>query len=405
MKSIKIITLGLFFMAISASLLAQGSPHHHKRFGNAEDKIAKMTEELDLSPEQVTQLKAIHEKYAPNIQELRTQTKENRQQNFEAFKEIRQAQKAEFQEVLTEEQMTLFQQKRQERRGKFRKNRHHSNKHNGDKKDRHILKKEVRSYVKTNAIPTLQSQRAKLERSISSEDKAVIEALRAKIEPVKLQLKEKRKEMKRNFRSGEEPTEEERSALRTLKDEHHKDMEQVRILADKYGEQIEVLKAEIKTDIQQWRTDIREMAQKHFEENGTDAPMKRFHHHQRGMGKHSFLKHRWLSKAGFLLLDPNKDYTKELSETINQNSEERTVNVFPNPTYQANTIEFEVNKAGNVRIDLVSRSGAFIRTILDEYKLEGKHQLKVDISNLTEHLYYYQISDESGQTTKEFIVK
>ncbi|MGB1241043.1 MAG: T9SS type A sorting domain-containing protein [Chitinophagales bacterium] len=405
MKSIKTITLGLFFLTISANMLAQDNPHHHKRLGNIENRIVKITEELNLSPAQALQLKVIHEKYETSIQELRTKSEGSRQENFEAFKEIRQSQKASFQEVLTEEQMTLFQQKKQEHKRDRRQNRYHFNKREGHKKGKHTLKKELRSYVKTNAIPALQTQRAKLERSISSEDKSIIKALRAKIEPARLQLKENRKEMRQGFRSGTRPSEEERLALRTLKEEHHKDVEQVRTLADKYSEQIEVLKTEIKTDIQQWRTDIKEITRKHFEENGEAMRTQGFRHCSKGMREHSFLKHRWLSKVGFLLLDPNKDYTTESLVTTDQNLEERAVNVFPNPTHQANTIQFEVNKAGNVRIDLVSRSGAFIRTILDEYKLEGKHQLKVDISNLTEHLYYYRISDESGQTTKEFIVK
>ena len=114
-----------------------------------------------------------------------------------------------------------------------------------------------------------------------------------------------------------------------------------------------------------------------------------------------------MSPIGFLLLDPNKDYSiEELDiEGTDRRLEERRFNVFPNPTVQTNTIEFEVQKAGDVRIDLLSRNGAFIRTILNGYKSEGTHQVQVDISNLNDKMYFYRISDASGEVTKEFLIR
>lgn len=330
MKQLKTIILGLFFVSLCSSpLFAQNS---FQRFGSIEDRVTKLTEELNLTPEQAEQVKAIHEKHASKRQE-------------------------------------------------------------------------IRSYVLENVIPVLKSQRLKLDSEISNSDKATIEELRNRLQASKPQLQQARKDFREALMQGKKPTEE-LTQMNALREAHRADIEEVRSLADKYRSQIEGLKAEIEGDRQQWREDIRAIAKEHFE--GSDVPIGRFHRHRFRHRPHPrFFSRHLMSPVGFLLLDPNKDYSVGGLdiEGTERGLEERRFNVFPNPTVQTNTIEFEVQKAGNVRIDLLSRNGAFIRTILDGYKLEGTHQVKVDISNLSDKMYFYRISDASGEVTKEFLIK
>ncbi len=401
MKQLKVITLGLVFMTICCNLLAQNPSHY---FDKQEDRLTKMAEELNLTPEQTEQVKTIHEKYASQLKELRQNNRKIRQQNFEEMRTIFEAQQSELQQILTKEQITALQEKRREYRKQrhFQHRRQHFDRKGQNRANRKVLREEIRTYVLQNALPVLKSQRVKLDSELEGNDKAMIEDLRSKFETIKPQLKAARKDFREALMNGKKPTEE-LAQLNTLKEAYEADRTQIRALADKYGVQIEALKKEIEGDIQQWRTKIQALVAKHVEEQ--DKPIGHFHH--RSMRHHHhrhFSLHRMLSKVGFLLLDPNKDYTFEGLEQEERSLEERRINVFPNPTVQVNTIEFEVQKAGNVRIDLMSRNGAFIRTILDEYKSEGTHQVKVDITNLSDQMYFYRISDASGEVTKEFLI-
>ena len=389
MNKIKVITLGVFFVIVcsNSSLFAQN------HFDKSDERIAKMTDLLKLNPEQVEQVKAIQEKFAAKRQELEAQ-------NFTEKRELRQEFRAEMAEVLTEEQMTLLQEKRTQRRNRFRQHRQQNRQRfNGNGETRKTIKKEIHQYVKENALPLLKTQRRKLDHHISVDDQVSIEAARIKMAELKSALKKIRKDL-RPALTDEPLNSEQLQDLETLKENFRQERQKVRALADKYSPQIQSLKTEIEADIQQWKTDVKGIIKQHIGEN--DFAARRLKHRKRG--RRSFFRHKALSKVGFLLLDPDKNY----SETEWQEEEiglDRSFNVFPNPSTQTNTIEFEVQKPGNVRIDLMSRNGAFIRTILEEYKMEGVHQIKVDVTNLNDRLYYYVISDENGQTTKEFLIK
>ncbi|MEZ4886087.1 MAG: T9SS type A sorting domain-containing protein [Chitinophagales bacterium] len=394
MKKLNVSTFALFLILICNNFFAQ---NHLPRFENIEDNEAKIFNELNLSPEQITQLKTIREKYAPKLKEIRDETREMHQKNIAQIKEIRLSQKAELEKILTEEQINLFQEKRQRISRNFLLQSPHFEGHRIDAEKLHAIRKETHGYVLRYVLPVLKAQRAKLNPSISTDDKAKIEELRKTFQAIKSQIKTARKEIRNAFRNGESPTKK-IAHLRAIREQNQPDMEQARVLVEKYGSEIESLKIEIEADILQWETDIKAIADKHFE--GEDMP-KYFHRHL--LHRHPLL-YQMLPKIRFLLLDPNMDYSLETLGEEDEVFEERQISIFPNPTTQMNTIEFEVKKAGNVRIDLMGRNGVFIRTIFDEYQTEGTHQVKVNIADLTDHLYFYVVSDESGQTTKEFLI-
>lgn len=86
----------------------------------AEKRTARMTEHLGLSEPQATAIKAIHLKYIAEMDALRQQQIEDREEKMALLKDLREQEKAEIMAQLNEEQATTLQEfeaKRQERRG------------------------------------------------------------------------------------------------------------------------------------------------------------------------------------------------------------------------------------------------------------------------------------------------
>lgn len=80
-----------------------------------ERQTEKLTEHLDLDPNQKTQVQAIHMKYAQQREELRG---ERTEANRDAMKAMRKAEKIELEAVLTEEQIAKLATLKKESRGK-----------------------------------------------------------------------------------------------------------------------------------------------------------------------------------------------------------------------------------------------------------------------------------------------
>lgn len=309
MKQLKSNTFVLLFALLCSPLFAQ-TPHHY--FDTPEDRLTKMIEELKLTPEQAEQVKSIQEKYAPQWKKLRENSREIRQQNFEERKVIRKAQKSELQQILTEEQITVLKKKRRalSKHQRLQQQRQRFHKRDDDKLSHKTIREEIRTYILQNIIPVLQSQRTKLNNDLAANDKATIEGFQNKIKSTRPQWREARKNFRESLIKGTKPTEE-LAQLQELKEAHNADRTQIKALAEKYSVHIEALKKEIEGDIEQWKTDIKTIANKHLE--GKEQTPERFQHRSRSFFHPvpPLFPHRMLSKVGFLLLDPDKDYLLE----------------------------------------------------------------------------------------------
>lgn len=117
MRTIKKIATGLFLSMVVMSAHAQ-SPKH----GHGKQHAHKMHEELGLTKDQSSQMKAIHEKYHPQIKAIRENeslTKEVRQAQIKPLKD---AKDAELKTVLTTDQYAaLKEMKSQHKKGDHQK--------------------------------------------------------------------------------------------------------------------------------------------------------------------------------------------------------------------------------------------------------------------------------------------
>lgn len=79
---------------------------------------------------------------------------------------------------------------------------------------------------------------------------------------------------------------------------------------------------------------------------------------------------------------------------------EASLNVYPNPTVDNFTLEFELTDATKLNINLVNAMGQTVRTIDNSNFNSGKHLINVNTSDLAAGTYFVTIRNEEGVTTK-----
>lgn len=109
----------LLFILMSAALIASPmqAQDEPKRPGGHDpaERLKMMTEKLGLTPEQQEKVKAVNEKYAPQLKEIISKGRENITDEDRAkMKEIMKSQSDEIAAILTEEQKQKWQEMRQQ---------------------------------------------------------------------------------------------------------------------------------------------------------------------------------------------------------------------------------------------------------------------------------------------------
>lgn len=427
-------SLLLALMIMAAPLTQAQSPDGRERGPrmNKEQRMEKMQQELGLSEQQSAEMKAIHEKYDPQFEALRSVEGER---DREKMRELHRAMRAEVKEVLTEEQRLKMKEMHAERRGG-----HHGKMHRGHGdhsfKGDHRRKgnKEVHAYMKANVIPVLKEQRAKLDEQMSAQDKAEVTALRAELKAMRPEMKEARKEKREIRKEGERPSEEQREAMKAFREKRHAIMDKAGQIAAKYQSELEALHAEILPQAEQWKSDIeaikvRAAAEHRPEgnkaekgqaksadckarcegkegregrEKGEARSGKKHRGHHGHHGHHASPMGRKMDPAHFILMDPNSSSYK--MATSGETPGAAKMNIYPNPSSNQNTISYEVKTTGQVRIEMLDNTGQVVRQIMSEKRQAGNYTLDVDISSLSSGVYFYRITDASGARSKNFTV-
>ncbi|UCE65344.1 MAG: T9SS type A sorting domain-containing protein [Candidatus Zixiibacteriota bacterium] len=97
-------------------------------------------------------------------------------------------------------------------------------------------------------------------------------------------------------------------------------------------------------------------------------------------------------------------YLEEFETTILQNSEEVIsmkhiiATNYPNPFNYSTTIEYDLPKSGQVRVNIYDLLGRCIETLVNEEKQAGQYQIVWDASDYSSGVYFYRI--EAGDFTK-----
>ncbi len=79
-------------------------------------------------------------------------------------------------------------------------------------------------------------------------------------------------------------------------------------------------------------------------------------------------------------------------------------NNYPDPFNPSTTIEFNLPKATNVRIEIFNIAGQKISTLLNKKMPAGSHQVEFNAQNLSSGIYYYRIEAGEFQDVKKMVL-
>jgi len=343
--------------------------------------LEQLQTELNLTDEQVTQLKALEEEHRATMQQFR---EGGERPDPSTMKAQREAHRKSMEGILTPEQMDKFKELQKEKRS--------------ERQGRHSEMKGQREQVRAEIEPLMLAQRQKFETVLSTEDKARLAELRVEAQALKAQRPERGHRGHQGQAGMTEAQRAEREALRAQKEALHQELLPI---AERYRSDLERLHEEIKPELEAIRAK--------YAPEGAPAPAGR-HGKQRscegkaeckGKGQANRLGegpgHRGQMAARFLLMDP-------AGTVMTTEAAAPELDVYPNPSTGLQTLHYTVPVAGAVRVELIARDGTVQRVLWEGRQAVGEHDLKVDTQGLRSEVYYYKVTTPTGETTQQFTV-
>lgn len=370
-------TGALLFLAVSLGAQGRhGKPHHPQPFFG----LGQFQSELQLTEAQMAQMDELKASFETERAALEKQEFETPEARHDAFRKLRTEHKAAVEKILTEEQKARLQQMRQERPAGPR--------HAIGKEEKAALRSELKTYRTENIMPVLRAQRAKLEEKLSPEDKAQIAALRTAFAAMRQE--------KRALKQDENKS---REDFRRLRESNQENFDALKALADKYEADIEGLMADIQPQQEKWSQDIRAIIQNYRPEPGPGQKEQGREWKRGPKGPREALPGKpEMHKGRFLLLDPdaaNKPADAPLF---------RKVKVFPNPASKEVTLQYTLEKAGDVRIELRNKEGNLLKVVKEGAEPAGPQSVVIDAGQLQEGVYYLAVISKGQQLTQKVVI-
>ena len=295
-------------------------------------------------------------------------------------------------EILTAEQVVLYQEIKTKWRDKGGKNW-------GKGKSCEGKGKANRAEMKAKFL----AMRVKFEEKISRKDKKKIKSLRKTLKASKAE----RKALFTKWKAEKAmPNKEDRAAaIQTINEKYEKEWETVQTLVAKYDEAIEAIFKE--NQVGQFgkgacggkdKTEDKASCEMIDKENCCTSEATTPECCKGKMGKKGKMK------ARFLMMNPN-GVGEDVSKVEPVEIEISTVQISPNPAKAKATISYEVKNEGNIKIDLVDESGNFVENLLNEYKKEGTYQLNLSTNTLQSKMYFIAIRDAVGVNNEKLLIQ
>ncbi|UOQ55376.1 T9SS type A sorting domain-containing protein [Hymenobacter cellulosivorans] len=264
--------------------------------------------------------------------------------------------------------------------------------HGADKPGR----QEVKAYYQANVLPVVRQQRQKLEAQLATDDKAQLATYRKELQD----LHQRRQGLVESLKAAGTPqsppilTEAQKQQLQELRSASREIMVKVGLLAKKYEAPLAQLAQEIQPQKEKWTTDLKAIAAKNATPEQLEKRKEFGGHHRGGSGSLG----QFFRPARFLLLDPNAPATP--ATTVPNAG----LNVYPNPAAANNQLDYSVQKAGPVTIEILDGRGNTLRPVLqNQHQDKGSHTLTTNLSDLPAGTYFYKITTRSGSETKRFV--
>lgn len=379
---IRMVLFAALLLLAASNVQAQhhGRPHGPGLFG----AIDEMSEALNLTESQQSQLQTLKEQMDAEMKTLHDQDFEDKDARREAFHQTMTSYKEKVDAILTDEQESLLKAKRKEAGQKRREQM--------EKIDRQGLKDALMKHHEEEVLPVLLAKRAEFEKELSAEDQAKLAELRTNFDAKRAAHKAKREEMRQQMKEkGERPPHPPKGDHRAhgakADDPDH---QAVKALVEKYDAQLTAVMEELAPQQESWKKE-REAILQQFAPEGAPEKGKGRHHGKFG--------HKGMNKAHFLLLDPNAT-----PATTDKASVVTAAKAYPNPASSEMTLSYELKQAGTVKIELRNESGGTVKVLENTSKAAGTQQLNVDVSGLRDGVYYLAIISGGQQSVVKAIV-
>jgi hypothetical protein len=113
----------------------------------------------------------------------------------------------------------------------------------------------------------------------------------------------------------------------------------------------------------------------------------------------------WIVGGGGLIMKISMDDLSSISkEDYIRVSEYHLSQNYPNPFNPSTTIEFDLPKASDVRIEVYNIAGQKIQTLLNERMPAGSHRVEFDASGFASGIYYYRVEAGGFVEVKKMIL-
>ena len=422
MKRIQKFALTMTLILVAGIFVfAQRPMHRHGQLANFDKMLEHMTQELELSENQIAEITKLHEDFAIKFKEARTA--EEPGANREAMQSLRKEMTDDMKKILTEEQVEKWEQIRP--KGVYGKRGHgsHSKEEAQERKaNRKEMHEEMKAYRAEHIQPVMLQQRLKLEEELNAEEKELVQSTRDELAVIK---KQKQQETGNNAiqrqkrggkgmanRSGDTGR---RNGIRrakagaggpgahriagVLEKTSPESYEKMTDLAEKYTSEIAELWMEIEDEHQEWRSDMQEIRAKYLPEGA----LEKRNQAREGKGKRAQFekpdteREALNKKIAFLLMPIEEE------AAVDGTIEGLQAKVFPNPARSWNALTLDLNEKTFVQIDLIDESGNLVKEIQSKKLSKGEHKFDVDLSGLTGTTYYYRIQAGDQISTVRFI--
>lgn len=246
-----------------------------------------MMEELDLSPEQLEQIKLIKQDARQQLRALRQEKQEASREQAKAIQE--QSQKA-VEAVLTPAQQTKLAELKAAKKAAW------------EAVDTEGLKAELKAYRETEIDPVLRASRGKLDAFIAKEDQAEIERLRGVFAARPGKGAQESRPQSREEKAAAMSAR--REAAKAWRTEHAADIESLEALLDKYKVELQRVQDVLASSRETWGKEMSEIKANYLPEGmeGKGRKMRRDKAQKQGKGKRGGAGVERMKAEAFLLM-------------------------------------------------------------------------------------------------------
>lgn len=82
-----------------------------------------------------------------------------------------------------------------------------------------------------------------------------------------------------------------------------------------------------------------------------------------------------------------------------------SMNIYPNPASDRTIVSFSIEKSSYVKVQIFDFRGIAVKLLLKEEVEAGEHKLKVDLSDLSQGMYFYQLQSQETTLSRPFIIR